>query len=41
LALIEDRLERYPLTQPLRATLGGALVGAIAIGVPEVAGNVL
>lgn len=39
LALIEDRFERHPLTQPLRATLGGALVGAIAIGLPEVAGN--
>jgi len=39
LALIEDRFERHPLTQPFRATLGGALVGAIAIGLPEVAGN--
>ena len=39
LALIEDRFEQHPLTQPLRATLGGALVGAIAIGLPEVAGN--
>ena len=39
LAVIEDLFERHPLTQPLRATLGGALVGTIAIGLPEVAGN--
>jgi CIC family chloride channel protein len=39
LAFFENRLERRPIRQPWRAMLGGALVGAIAIWVPAVAGN--
>jgi chloride channel protein, CIC family len=37
LALLEGTLDDYP--QPLRATLGGVLVGFIAIWIPDVAGN--
>jgi len=39
LALLEDLFERYPVPQPFRATLGGLLVGVIALGLPSVAGN--
>jgi CIC family chloride channel protein len=39
LAWFEDLAARYPIQQPFRATLGGLLVGAIAIGLPSVAGN--
>ena len=39
LALFEDWSERYPIPQPFRATLGGLLVGVIAIWLPAVAGN--
>jgi CIC family chloride channel protein len=39
LQLCEQFFHRYPVPQPWRATLGGALVGAIAIVVPQVAGN--
>ncbi len=39
LTWMEDRWDRRPVPQPLRATLGGALVGAIAAILPEVAGN--
>jgi CIC family chloride channel protein len=38
LAAFEQLFERAP-SQPLRATLGGLLVGLIAIAVPEVVGN--
>lgn len=39
LAAFEHLAERYPIPQPFRATLGGLLVGAIAIALPSVAGN--
>lgn len=39
LALFEELSERYPIPQPYRATLGGLLVGVIAIWLPGVAGN--
>jgi CIC family chloride channel protein len=39
LAIVEDQFERYPLPQPFRATVGGALVGCIALWLPMVAGN--
>jgi len=39
LAQFERALHRHPLPQPGRAALGGVLVGAIAIWIPEVAGN--
>jgi len=39
LASVEELFDRHPVPQPLRATLGGVLVGIIAVGVPEVAGN--
>jgi len=35
----EALAERSRLSQPLRATLGGALVGAVAMALPQVAGN--
>ncbi len=38
-AQFEQALLRHPLPQPWRAALGGVLVGAIAIWIPEVAGN--
>ena len=39
LGLAERGLARTAITQPLRAALGGALVGAIALALPEVVGN--
>ena len=39
LALLEHWLVRHPIPQPGRAALGGLLVGAIAVWVPDVAGN--
>jgi CIC family chloride channel protein len=39
LARFEHWLVRHPIPQPARATLGGLLVGAIAVWVPDVAGN--
>lgn len=39
LAFLEQWFEHHPVQQPLRATLGGALVGLIAVLLPEVAGN--
>ena len=39
LAAFERFFEQTPISQPLRATIGGALVGAIAIAVPSVVGN--
>jgi CIC family chloride channel protein len=36
---LEEWFERHPLEQPFRAIVGGAMVGAIAVGLPEVAGN--
>jgi CIC family chloride channel protein len=39
LAAMENWVERHPVPQPLRATLGGLFVGVIAIGLPGVAGN--
>ena len=39
LKVFEELAERRALPQPLEAMLGGAIVGAIAIGVPEVVGN--
>jgi CIC family chloride channel protein len=35
----ERAFERTGLSRPLRGALGGALVGGIAIGLPEVVGN--
>jgi CIC family chloride channel protein len=35
----EGLAERSGWPQPLRATVGGALVGAVAMGLPQVAGN--
>lgn len=39
LSLMEDGFERHAPPQPLRAAMGGVLVGVIAIALPEVAGN--
>lgn len=39
LAIFERWFERQSLPQPFRAMLGGLLVGAIAMGLPAVAGN--
>ena len=39
LAALENWFERHPIRQPWRAMIGGAMVGAIAIWVPAVAGN--
>jgi CIC family chloride channel protein len=39
LALCERVFERQSMRQPLRATLGGLVVGVIAIALPAVAGN--
>ena len=39
LSLCERLFERASLRQPLRAAVGGLLVGAIACGVPKIAGN--
>jgi CIC family chloride channel protein len=38
LALSEDFFEKFPLPEPLRACVGGALVGIIAIQLPQVYG---
>lgn len=39
LALLEGWFDNHPLPQPYRATVGGLLVGAIAIALPAVVGN--
>ena len=39
LAAFEDLFERHPVSQPWRAMIGGAVVGAIAVWWPGVAGN--
>jgi CIC family chloride channel protein len=39
LAAMENWVERRPVAQPLRAAVGGLLVGTIAIWLPSVAGN--
>ena len=39
LALLEQYLVDHPVPQPTRALIGGLLVGAIAVWIPEVAGN--
>lgn len=39
LGAFEAVFDRHPVPQPWRAMLGGALVGGIAVGWPEVAGN--
>jgi len=39
LSLFEAWFDRHPTPQPLRAMIGGALVGAIAVWLPAVAGN--
>jgi CIC family chloride channel protein len=39
LALFEQWLEEHPVPQPARATLGGLLIGAIVVWLPQVAGN--
>ena len=39
LAFLELWFEHHPMQQPLRATMGGVLVGMIAVVLPEVAGN--
>jgi CIC family chloride channel protein len=39
LATLENWVERHPVPQPVRATLGGMFVGIIAIWLPHVAGN--
>jgi CIC family chloride channel protein len=39
LAFLEQWFEHHPMQQPLRATMGGLLVGMIAVLLPEVAGN--
>lgn len=39
LASFENWFERHPAPQPWRAMMGGALVGAIAVWLPDVAGN--
>jgi CIC family chloride channel protein len=39
LSSFENWFERHPTPQPWRAMIGGALVGAIAVWLPTVAGN--
>jgi CIC family chloride channel protein len=39
LAVLERWFDAHPLPQPLRATLGGLVVGAIAMWLPAVVGN--
>jgi len=39
LAALERRMATHPIQQPARAIIGGACVGAIALWIPEVAGN--
>jgi CIC family chloride channel protein len=39
LAMFERLVERRPVPQPLQAMIAGALVGAIAIAIPDVIGN--
>jgi CIC family chloride channel protein len=39
LGAVEQWFERHPTPQPLRACLGGLVVGAIAVWMPAVAGN--
>lgn len=39
LAALEQWLDDHPIPQPLRAALGGLVVGAIAMWIPHVAGN--
>ena len=39
LAGFETWFERHPVPQPMRAMMGGALVGVIAVWLPDVAGN--
>ncbi len=39
LAVLEQFLDDYPIPQPLRAALGGLVVGVIAMWIPNVAGN--
>jgi CIC family chloride channel protein len=39
LGAMEGWVEAHPISQPVRAALGGALVGSVAVGLPEVAGN--
>jgi len=36
---LEELIEAHPIPQPIRALLGGALVGLVALALPEVAGN--
>jgi chloride channel protein, CIC family len=36
---VENVFDSHPIPQPLRASIGGAIVGAIAVVLPEVAGN--
>jgi CIC family chloride channel protein len=39
LQFVEWTVERYPLPQPLRSTIGGAVVGLLLVAIPSVAGN--
>lgn len=39
LARFEAWFEAHPIRQPLRATIGGLIVGTIAVWIPSVAGN--
>jgi len=39
LGFLEHWFEHHPMPQPLRATMGGVLVGLIAVMLPDVAGN--
>jgi CIC family chloride channel protein len=39
LHLTEEWVEKHPIRQPWRATLGGLAVGVVAIWLPQVAGN--
>lgn len=39
LGSVEQWFERHPTPQPLRAVLGGLVVGSIAVWIPAVAGN--
>lgn len=39
LASFEEWFDRHPIPQPLRAMLGGTLVGSLAVWLPEVSGN--
>jgi CIC family chloride channel protein len=39
LRAMEDWVEKHPIGQPLRAMCGGALVGVVAMWLPQVAGN--